>query len=51
MPLFNLKFFVEIAYKYDILKTIKDINMKLWILACHDMGQLLDKMHYFKSTL
>ena len=37
MPLFNLEILSKLFVKYDNLNTIKDINMKLWILACHDM--------------
>ena len=46
MPLFNLEYLSKLLIKYDDLKTIKDINMKLQILAYHKMGHLQDKDHF-----
>ena len=47
MSLVNLSKFL---IKYDNLKTIKVINIKLWILAWYDMGQLWDN-HYSVSSI
>ena len=40
MPHDYLEILSKLHSKYNNLKTIKDINMKLWIIAYHDMGQL-----------
>ena len=52
MPLINWEILLNLLIKYDNWKTIKDINMKLWILAHHDKEQLLaiDCGHYSESN-
>ena len=51
MPLFNLEILSKLLIKCDNFKTIKDIKMKLQILAYHEMGQLKDNVHYSEINI
>ena len=51
MSLVNLEILPKLHMKYNNLKTIKYIDMKLWLLASHGIEQLYDKGHYSEINI